>query len=257
MKRPLTLCVVSAFLVVAVFVIGVGGSSDLSHANGQCTQKLADLPAATELLGFRLGMTKDEVKKMVPQTVFRKNDDFGVSKTTINPHFDSSMDSTKFVGVRSVSLDFLDDRLISLWIGFDETYAVHNLDQFAKVISQSLRIPEQWSPWRSGGKQMRCADFQITLQTVARGPSFRIVDAAADDTIAARRQAKEESDAALKAAAENVTEVSTEIAADRKTKAYYPNGCEAAKEVTAENRIVFKSVEDAEKAGFKMSKRCN
>jgi hypothetical protein len=209
------------------------------------------------LLGFRLGMTKEEVKKMVPQTVFRKNDDFGVSKTTINPHFDSKIDSTKFAGVRSVSLDFLDDRLISLWIGFDETYAVHALDQFGKVISQSLRIPEAWSPWRSGGKQMRCADFQITLQTVARGPSFRILNVAADDTIAARRQAKEESEAALEAAAQNVTNVSTEISADRKTKTYYPNGCEAAKEVTVENRVVFKSAEDAEKAGFKKSERCN
>jgi hypothetical protein len=228
----------------------------VSHANSSCTQKLADLPVATELLGFRLGMTKDEIKKMVPQTVFRKNDDFGVSKTTINPHFDSKIDSTKFVGVRSVSLDFLDDHLISLWIGFDETYAVHALDEFAKVISKSLQIPETWSPWRFGGKQMRCADFQITLQTVARGPSFRILNVAADDTIAARRQAKEESDAAMKAAAPNATNVSTEVSADRKTKTYYPNGCQAAKEVTTEDRIVFKSVEDAEKAGFKMSKRC-
>ena len=224
---------------------------------GQCTQKLADLPAANELMGFRLGMTKEEVKKLVPQTVFRKNDDFGVSKTTINPHFDSTIDSTRFEGVRSVSLDFLDDHLFSLWIGFDETYKVHALDQFAKVISQSLRIPEAWTPWRSGGKQMRCADFYVTLQTVARGPSFRILNVLADDTIAARRQAKEDKDAAMAAVAESRSTEIPQVTGDRTTKTYYPNGCEAAKEVTAENRLVFKSVEDAEKAGFKVSKRCN
>lgn len=257
MKRRLTLPVVYAFLSVSVLVTGVDSSSDASQANNQCTQKLAELPAAAELFGFRLGMTKEEVKKLVPQTVFRKNDDLGVTKTTINPHFDSTIDITKFNGVRSVSLDFLDDRLISLWIGFEETYEVQALDEFAKVISQSLRIPLAWKSWRYGGKQMRCADFQITLQTVARGPSFRILDVAADDTIAARRQAKEESDSALATAAENGANVVAEIAGDRKTKTYYPNGCDAVKEVTAENRIVFKSVEDAEKAGFKVSKRCN
>jgi hypothetical protein len=239
-------------LLFAVLIILSGVPSIDVH--GQCTQKLADLPAATELLGFRLGMTKDEIKKMVPQTIFRKNDDFGVTKTTINPHFNATIDTTKFEGVRSVSLDFLDDRLFSLWIGFDETYKVHALDEFAKVISQALKIPEAWSAWRSGGKQMRCVDFQVTLQTVARGPSVRILDVLADDTIAARRQAKEERDAELSAAAENGN---TEITGDRKTKTYYPNGCEAAKEVTAENRVVFRSVEDAEKAGFKVSKRCN
>jgi len=227
------------------------------YVQSQCTQKLADLPAATELLGFRLGMTKEEVNKMVPQTRFGRIDDFGVSKTTINPHFDTSIDDPRFVGVRSVSLDFLDNRLISLWIGFDETYKVQAMDEFARVISQSLRLPGAWSPWRSGGKQMRCADFQITLQTVARGPSFRVLDAVADDTIAARRQAKEESDAAVEAARENGNPENTGITGDRKTKTYYPAGCEAAKDVATEDRIVFKNVEEAERAGFKLAKGCN
>ena len=31
-------------------------------APAQCTKKMSDLPAAPELLGFRLGMTKAEVK---------------------------------------------------------------------------------------------------------------------------------------------------------------------------------------------------
>jgi Metal binding domain of Ada len=242
-------------LLIGIFIVLLCFPS--TDVRGQCAQKLAELPPATELLGFRLGMTKDEVKKNVPQTRFGRIDDFGVSKTTINPHFDTSIDATKFVGVRSVSLDFLDDRLTSLWIGFDETYKVHAMDDFARVISQSLQLPQAWSPWRSRGKQMRCADFQVRLQTVARGPSVRILDVLADDTIAARRQAKEERDAAMETAAENGNSETKEVTGDRKTKTYYPNGCEAAKEVTGENRVVFNSVEDAEKAGFKVAKRCN
>ena len=63
---------------------------------------------------------------------------------------------------------------------------------------------------------MRCADFQITLQTVARGPSFRVLDLRADDTIAERRQTKQELDSEIEAAAENSNIANTEIAADLK-----------------------------------------
>src|SRR4029453_14469541 len=99
------------FLVAAPIVI-----------QAQCTQKLMDLPAAPELMGFRLGMKKEEVKIRVPQTDFGRTDHFGVSKTTINPQFDTRIDQTKFAGVRSISLDLLDERLVSLWIGSDEKF---------------------------------------------------------------------------------------------------------------------------------------
>src|SRR3954470_7980875 len=90
--------------------------------SAQCTKKISDLPAAPELLGFRLGMTKEEIKARVPQTKFGHTDDFGVAKTTINPHFDSTIDQSKFEGVRSISLDLLDERLTLLWIGYEAEY---------------------------------------------------------------------------------------------------------------------------------------
>ena len=37
---------------------------------------------------------------------------------------------------------------------------------------------------------MRCADFQLIVSTLAGGPSLRVLDFAAEDTIAARRQAE-------------------------------------------------------------------
>src|SRR5262249_20268169 len=94
-------------------------------ASAQCTKKLSELPAAPELLGFHIGMTQDEVKARVPQTRFGRADAFGVTKTTINPYFDPTIDKTKFEGVRSISLDLVDDKLTSLWIGFDETFKAH------------------------------------------------------------------------------------------------------------------------------------
>jgi len=224
-------------------------------APAQCTKKISDLPAAPELLGFRLGMTKEQIKARVPQTVFGRADDFGVTKTTINPYFDPTIDKTKFEGVRSVSLDILDDRLTSLWIGFDDTFKAHTADEFVKLISQSLQLDGNWS-YKSRGQQLRCADFQLTVTTVAGGPSFRLIDTAADDLIAERRQAKEEQNAAAENG--NSTEsAEAEIVADKHSKTYFPAGCEPAKEIGEGNRITFKSVADAEKAGFKAAKNCH
>ena len=245
--------------------------------SAQCTQKIATLPVAPELFGFHLGMTKDEIKQLVPQTVFPRTDHFGVAKTTINPHFDPKIDQAKYNGVRSISLDLLDDRLTSLWIGYDDNFKVQTVDDFVKLISASLQVSGTWSSWRSRGQQLRCADFQLIVSTLAGGPSLRIVDLSAEDTIAARRQAKEEQDAAAEAAAasktgeENettdetnktagttqTTDSTAAVIGDKQTKTYYPTGCRPAKEITETNRAVFKTAEEAQKAGFKLAKHCH
>ena len=224
-------------------------------APAQCTKKMAELPAAPELLGFRLGMTKEQIKAHVPQTKFGGTDHFGVSKTTINPYFDETIDKSKLESVRSISLDLVDEKLTSIWIGFDDTFKVHTAEEFVKLISQSLQVDGNWS-YKSRGQQLRCADFQLTVTTVAGGPSFRLVDIAAEDLVAARRQAKEEQDS-LAEAGGGATESTepAEIIADSKSKTYYPNGCLPAKEIA--NKITFKTTAEAEKAGFKAAKNCH
>jgi len=226
-------------------------------APAQCTKKMSDLPAAPELLGFRLGMTRDQVKARVPQTVFGRADSFGVVKTTINPYFDPTIDKTKFEGVRSISLDLLDDRLTSLWIGFDETFKAHNVDEFVKLISQSLQVDGNWSSWKSRGQQLRCADFQLVVTTVANGPSFRLIDTAADDLVAERRRAKEEQDALAEGGGNSGESADPEIVADKHSRTYYPAGCEPAKEIAEANKVAFKTAAEAEKAGFKAAKNCH
>ena len=225
-------------------------------APAQCTKKLSELPAAPELFGFRLGMTREQVKALVPQTSFGKTDPFGVTKTTINPHFDPSIDKTKFEDVRSISLDLLDDRLTSLWIGFEETFKAPTIDEFVKFISQSLQLPGAWSSWKSRGQQLRCADFQLIVTTVARGPSFRLLDIAAEDVVAARRQAKEEMDSAAQANGEAESTEPEVITGDKQSKTYYTNSCRPQKEISESNKVVFKTSADAEKAGFKPAKNC-
>jgi hypothetical protein len=222
--------------------------------SAQCTKKMSELPAAPELLGFRLGMTKEQIKARIPQTKFGSADHFGVTKTTINPYFDETIDKSKLESVRSISLDLVDEKLTSIWIGFDETFKVHTAEEFVKLISQSLQVDGSWSS-RSRGQQLRCADFQLTVTTVAGGPSFRLADAAADDLVAERRQAKEEQDSLAETGATTETVEPAEIIADSKSKTYYPNGCVPAKDIA--NKITFKTTAQAEKAGFKAAKNCH
>jgi len=239
-------------LVFLALLIMIAASASTSP---QCTQKLNDLPPAPELLGFRLGMTGNEIKARVPQTRFGHTDEFGVSKTTINPYFDESIDKSNLESVRSISLDLLDDRLTSLWIGYDETYKIQSVEEFIKAISASLKLTGTWSAARGKGQQLKCADFQVFVSTVARGPSLRIVDVAAEEAIAERRQTKEERESA--AAEAPATEEAVEIVGDKKTKVYYLATCQANVEIAETNKVLFKSSEEAEKAGFKLAKGCH
>ncbi len=243
-------------LIYATLLAGLMFGTSVT-AQAQCTKKLGELPAAPELLGFRLGMTKEQIKAHVPQTVFGRTDGFGVSKTTINPYFDPKIDKTKFEGVRSISLDLLDDRLTSLWIGYDDNFKVTTINDFVKLISQSLQVPlKDFSSWRSRGQQLRCADFQLIVTTVAGGPSLRVLDVAAEETVATRRQAKEEQDSMVEAATNEESET-PEIVGDKQSKTYYLSTCRPEKEIVEANKVLFKTADEAVKAGFKLAKNCH
>jgi hypothetical protein len=212
-----------------------------------CTLKLAQLPDAPELFGFRVGMTKDQVKARVPQVAFGRTNKVGVSKTSINPDFDPRIDKSTFAGVRTVSLDFLDERITSLWFGYDSSFKWHTVPEFIEGISRTLHLPDAWRSWKSRGQQLRCTDFQMTVSIVAEGPSFRILDEHADETLTARREAQEE---------QGSEDESEAIVGDRQNKIYYSKGCQPANEIKEPDRVIFNKSEDAEKAGYKLAKPC-
>ena len=214
---------------------------------------LSALPAAAELKGLRLGMTMEQVKAHVPLIVFGPTDDLGNSKTTINPNFDPRIEKSNFQDTRTISLDFLDGRLVSLWIGYDRNFKWLTVDDFVTGVSQSLGLPSAWSPWKFRGKEITCMDFQLTVSLIAQSPSFRMVDRAAEEVLTARRVAKEEQESA---AAEAEME-SEEIPADSQNKTYYPPGCNPQVEIGEKDRISFKTIEEAHKAGYKSARGCS
>lgn len=220
-----------------------------------CTVKLADLPDSQELRGFHLGMSRDQAKARVPQITFGPTDDFGVSKTTVNPDFDPRIDKSALTGIRSISLDFLDARLTSLWFGFDSSFKWKTVDEFVKGISASLHLPPAWQPWKIRGQQLKCVDFLMSVNIIAEGPSFRIVDQSAENTIAERREAKEAQDSE-ESGDTQPGESEAGVTGDAQSKIYYTAACPPAKEIPQKNRVTFKNSEEAEQAGFTRSKNC-
>ena len=234
--------------LIAAIVFGVA-TLGAQAQEVQCSLKLVELPASPELVGFRLGMTTDEVKKRVPQVVFGRPDAFVVSKTTINPDFDPRIDKASFPGLRTVSLDFLDGRLTSLWFGYDPTFKWRSVDDYVKGISQALRVPGVWNNWRVRGRRLRCADFELTVSMLGEGPSFRILDLTAEETIAARRRQKEEEAAALEEQEEE------SVVGNKKAKVFYLTTC-LPDDINETDRVIFKNRDEAQKAGYKLASGC-
>ena len=196
-------------------------------------------------------MTTDEIKARVPQAVFGRADEFAVVKTSINPDFDPRINKASFPGIRTVSLDLLDGRLTSLWFGFDGSFKWQTVPDFVQGISQSMRLPNAWTTWRTRGQRLDCADFQMGVIMLAEGPSFRIVDESAEQTIAARRQAKED-----QVSESSEEEQPEEIVGDKKARIYYTHSCRATKEIKDSERVIFKTRDEAEQAGYKPAKQC-
>jgi hypothetical protein len=216
----------------------------------KCILKLSDLPESPDLFGFRAGMTTEQVKARVPPIVFGRANEFGVARTSISPDFDPRFDKASFAGIRTVSLDFLDNRLTSIWFGHDGTFKWQSVPDYVKGVSQSLRLPNAWTSWKTRGQRLVCADFEMTVIMVGEGPSFHITDLSAEQMIATRREEKEELESSGGEAA------SDEILADRQGKVYYIGGCQPAKEIKEKDRVVFKTVEEAVQAGYKLAKSC-
>jgi len=111
----------------------------------------------------------------VPQIQFDGADEFGVSKTSISPFFDPRFDKASFADVRTVSLDFLDGKLVTLWIGYESTFKWKTLDEIVAGISKSLNLPAGW-PAKRGGRQLSCEGFSVFVSMIGGGPSIRITD---------------------------------------------------------------------------------
>ena len=214
----------------------------LTAQPGNCSLKPNQIKDAPLLLGFRLGMTPEEAQLRAPLIRLGQPDQFGVIKTTINPNYDSRFAKSDFAEVRTISFDFLDGKLVTLWIGYEETFKLHKLDEFITNISKSLNVSDDW-PVKGAGRHLNCDGFSLFASIIARGPSIRVRDEAAQDVIAERRE-------------KAVEAAEAEVVGDNRTLTYYSAGCLAKDEIPQTNRTVFKNKEAAESLGYKPAKEC-
>ena len=223
-------------------VVVIFATMTTSAQPSACTIKLNQLTVSPELRGFHLGMTYAQVKARVPQIEFEMTDQFGVAKASIYPGYDRGFDQASFADVRTISLDLLDGRLVSFWIGYASTFKWQALDEFVTGMSKSLKLPAVW-PVKRGSRQLTCDGFTVFASLIAGSPSIRITDEQAQATIATRRE-------------EAVAAEEAMVIGDVRNKTYYPSDCEARENIPAPSRVIFKNKDEAEKAGYKLSKDC-
>ncbi len=162
----------------------------------RCALKLAQVKQAQELHGLRLGMSVEQVKAIVPSLEAGRVDDLGFATTSFSPDFNSQIDKAAFAGVRTVSLEFLDGKLFTLWIGFNSSFKWKTLDEFVPGMSAALGLPNSaWSA-NSSKPNLECEEFELTAQMIAGGPSIRLTDKTARELWEQRRAEKAEKSSA-------------------------------------------------------------
>src|SRR5260370_12776191 len=115
---------------LGLLLLALGTVTTASAQQSSCSAKIEQLPDAPELRGFHLAMTYDQVQARVPPIQFGRADEFGVAKTSINPSFGPQFDKASFADVRTISLDFLDGKLVTVWIAYQSTFHSHKLHPF-------------------------------------------------------------------------------------------------------------------------------
>jgi hypothetical protein len=163
-----------------------------AQETSKCALKVAQITEAQELRGFRLGMTVQQVKARLPNLVLGPTDAFGLMKTSFSPDFDPAIAKADYQGVRTISLEFLDGRLTSLWIGYNGSFKWQKLDEFVTGMGRALGLPSIWAQRSRGGQQLDCNDFQVTALTIAGSPSIHISDETARTTWENRQATAEE-----------------------------------------------------------------
>jgi hypothetical protein len=139
-------------------------------------------------------MTVEQVKARVPALEMGPSDAAGLSKTSFSPEFNPAIARSAYQGVRTISLEFFDGRLISLWIGYNASFKWKSLEEFVPGISRALGLPANWQPRSRGGQQLACGDFQVTALMIGGSPSLGISDEKARASWETRAAAAEEAE---------------------------------------------------------------
>lgn len=220
---------VYAFLVMALSSLAAAQSNSGTVQNGKCTVPLAKAP---ELRGFRLGMSQERVLARFPGISLDRADEFGRTKVklTFMSHEDYPggsvgrdrgvqidiaagttdgksflVDSSRFPelkGLTTIRLRFIDGRISYLQMGYDDSIAWIDSDEFARVISKPLGLDGNWQRVDDSDtkeKQLPCDGFLARAGLGGDAGDYHVgARLSLEDTGAARMLEKRQSDQAEK-----------------------------------------------------------
>lgn len=177
--------------IVRLGALAFLGFSSVNAQTGQCTVKMAQLPRVAETRGFHLGMTAQEFKARAPQLKLARTDNLGSAAVNVFPAFEPKIDAATFAELKTVSLEFLDDKLTSLWIGYDGSFKWQTIEEFTGGIAAALKLPAAWQGAGARASRMDCEDFAVIVAMIGQSPSLKLIDKAAQATLDKRRVADE------------------------------------------------------------------
>jgi hypothetical protein len=163
-----------------------------SAQESKCTLKKSELPSIPELRGFYLGMTTEQVRARATKIQLRPSDEFGSTALNLFPDYESGIDKKTFEHVRTISLEFLDGRVSSLWIGYDQSFKWQSPDEFTQGFAAALKLQGAWRQ-KLRNRLLDCADFSVAVIPAGGSLSIKLVDEGARETLEKRKAAQEES----------------------------------------------------------------
>jgi hypothetical protein len=150
--------------------------------------------------GLRLGMTTEQVLALFPGSkvdeevrvsLSNPTSPLGLSGFTIRPEKYSS--KSKFDGISQIVFTLLDNRVSTLYVGYDNSTTLGNVDEFVTKFSKGRKLPaaESWEPYVGMDNQlktMKCKDYEIMVFAGGENVSVSYVQLS---DLTARRKLKE------------------------------------------------------------------
>lgn len=190
--------------ILVVMIMAVLGISTLGQTQsgasprGKCALTVAQSP---EVRGIRLGMSAEEVLRLFPVSSDAReiraslswaDKQFGVAKFNVNPDRYSS--KAKFEGISQFTFEFLDNRLSSLFVGYNGP-EWKSVDEFISRLSETLNLPgaKDWEPSNIDSlKTLRCEGFEIKtfIGGTNGGSNYVVIVSPAAEQMVRDRQAE-------------------------------------------------------------------
>lgn len=151
--------------------------------------------------GLKLGMTSAQVLALFPgseadqevlDSLAKSANQFGMTSLVIKPEKYSSKE--EFAGINQIVLSLLDDRVSTLYVGYDATQPEH-VDELVTKFSKGRNLPtaSSWAAYTGLDDQlktMKCKDFEISVFAGGKNVNFnyvQMVDSAAQQKLKQRR----------------------------------------------------------------------